>query len=110
MTTPSAEELRELDQRAQSFVPEVEERRPSTFLSLAPATSNWYPQPPKPQLQPLKTQTNDADSDAAKRRSSSLGSDGVRSPTGLRILKLGPVHYGEHGGEHKGDWHDVAVE
>ncbi|KAI0517146.1 hypothetical protein F5B22DRAFT_655173 [Xylaria bambusicola] len=70
--------------------------RPSTFLSLAPETSASYPtaQDIKPALHP--------------RRSSSVSSAG--SAPSLRVLKLGPVHYGEHPDEHKEDFHEVAVE
>jgi hypothetical protein len=68
---------------------------PTAFLSLGPVTSAGYPQSPKAQNQPQPA-----------RRSSSMDSD---KPT-FRILKLGPVHLGEHPGEHKEDWHEVAVE
>lgn len=73
--------------------------RPSTFLSLAPETSSSYPtaQDIKPALHP--------------RRSSSVSSAGsLGTNTSLRVLKLGPVHYGEHPDEHKEDFHEVAVE
>ncbi|KAI0876899.1 hypothetical protein GGS24DRAFT_498337 [Hypoxylon argillaceum] len=56
--------------------------RPVAFLSLAPETSSSYPT-----AQDIKPATH-------PRRSSSLG----------------PVHYGEHRDEHKGDYHEVAVE
>ncbi|KAI1362762.1 hypothetical protein F5Y08DRAFT_341388 [Xylaria arbuscula] len=70
--------------------------RPVTFLSLAPETSSSYPtaQDIKPALHP--------------RRSSSVSSAG--STSSLRVLKLGPVHYGEHPDEHKEDFHEVAVD
>ena len=79
-----------------SVAPENLERRASTFLSLAPATSASYPQ--------QKTQKSAPKADGAeeKRRSSS-------SSSGPRILKLGPVHGGQHLGEHDEDWHEVAV-
>ncbi|KAI0545550.1 hypothetical protein F4679DRAFT_588422 [Xylaria curta] len=69
--------------------------RPTTFLSLAPETSSSYPtaQDIKPAAHP--------------RRSSSVSSAGS---TTLRVLKLGPVHYGEHPDEHKDDFHEVAVD
>ncbi|KAI5925029.1 hypothetical protein F4810DRAFT_708834 [Camillea tinctor] len=66
---------------------------PTTFLSLAPTTSSSYPT------------TQDVTPANTSRRSSSLSSVGS-----LRFLKLGPVHWGEHPGEHKGDFHEVAVE
>ncbi|KAI1288915.1 hypothetical protein F5Y03DRAFT_72021 [Xylaria venustula] len=70
--------------------------RPTTFLSLAPETSASYPtaQDIKPAAHP--------------RRSSSVSS--ASSTGSLRVLKLGPVHYGEHPDEHKEDFHEVAVE
>ncbi|KAI0446430.1 hypothetical protein F4803DRAFT_547153 [Xylaria telfairii] len=69
--------------------------RPVTFLSLAPETSASYPtaQDIKPALHP--------------RRSSSVSSAGSST---LRVLKLGPVHYGEHPDGHRDDFHEVAVE
>ncbi|KAH9893036.1 hypothetical protein F4778DRAFT_784491 [Xylariomycetidae sp. FL2044] len=65
--------------------------QPRMFLSLAPTTSASYPtvHDIKPALGP--------------RRSSSISSE-----SGLRFLKLGPVHFGEHPGENKEDFHDVA--
>jgi len=70
---------------------------PTTFLSLGPVTSSGYPQSPK--SQPV-------DRSKPARRTSSMDSD---KPT-FRILKLGPVHLGEHPDDHKEDWHEVAVE
>ncbi|RYC65333.1 hypothetical protein CHU98_g888 [Xylaria longipes] len=69
--------------------------RPIAFLSLAPETSASYPtaQDIKPAVHP--------------RRSSSVSSAGGMT---LRVLKLGPVHYGEHPDEHKEDFHEYAVE
>jgi hypothetical protein len=90
------------------------------FLSLAPATSSSYPitqktrptQTPETAL-PLTAaalaQATDEAADA-KQRTSSLSSDGSKSGAGLRFLKLGPVHQGEHLDGAKGDWHDLAVE
>ncbi|KAI0539761.1 hypothetical protein GGR58DRAFT_211133 [Xylaria digitata] len=70
--------------------------RPNAFLSLAPETSASYPtaQDIKPAAHP--------------RRSSSVSS--AASAGSLRVLKLGPVHYGEHPDEHKEDFYEVAVE
>lgn len=93
------------------------DRRPSGFLSLAPTTSASYPQTksrqlsdstttPAPLTATLLTQVDPTA--AAKRRTSSLSSDGSKS--GLRFLKLSPVHDGEHLDGQKGDWHEVAVE
>ncbi|KAI8628857.1 hypothetical protein F5Y19DRAFT_475945 [Xylariaceae sp. FL1651] len=67
--------------------------KPMTFLSLAPETSASYPL-----AQNIKPATT-------TRRSSSVSSAGS-----LRVLKLGPVHWGEHPDEHKEDFHEVAVE
>ncbi|KAH7027439.1 uncharacterized protein B0I36DRAFT_364642 [Microdochium trichocladiopsis] len=66
------------------------EPMPRTFLSLAPAVSNSYPS-----SQSIKPATSMA------RRSSSLSSAGS-----MKILKLGPVHWGEHVDEHKDDFHE----
>ncbi|KAF3063182.1 hypothetical protein CFAM422_009920 [Trichoderma lentiforme] len=70
------------------------ERRPSFFLSLAPATSSSYPQPEN-------RRSSVAESSSRPRRAS------ISSPTGLRVLKLGPVYYGEHMGQNKDDFYDV---
>jgi hypothetical protein len=102
------------------------ERRPSAFLSLAPTTSASYPSTPKSPTQvqepaPLGPQTSQGEAapptvakatevprteDVAellkKSRSSSSGSDGS-SKRGY--LKLGPVHFGEGGG----DWSEDVL-
>ncbi|KAL7926802.1 hypothetical protein ACQKWADRAFT_308761 [Trichoderma austrokoningii] len=75
-------------------VPASPEMPPSTFLSLAPTTSSSYPQMPSP---------SSPGSIAERRRSSSS----VSSTTGFRVLKLGPVYWGEHDGDHKEDFHDI---
>ncbi|GJD02833.1 hypothetical protein CH63R_05841 [Colletotrichum higginsianum IMI 349063] len=82
----------------------------SVFLSLAPTTSSSYP---------FKAQQTAAAAAAAvvtepaplKRRTSSLSSDSSKNGAagGLRFLKLGPVHYGEHPDEHKSDWHPALL-
>lgn len=79
-------------------VPVVQERRPSagSFLSLAPDTSPSYPQMPIVTRQPEGIEPAEV-----TRRKSSVGN----SP---KILKLGPVHWGEHLDEHKDDFHDVV--
>ncbi|KAI0410166.1 hypothetical protein F4802DRAFT_17043 [Xylaria palmicola] len=68
--------------------------RPVTFLSLAPETSSSYPT-----IHDIKPASH-------PRRSSSVSSAG----SSLRVLKLGPVHYGEHTDGHKDDFHEIAVE
>ncbi len=80
--------------QTQTAAPETLERVVPTFLSLAPATSASYPQPKK--AQPAGEQ---------KRRTSSTSSDGSKH----RILKLGPVHWGQHLDDHEEDWHEVAI-
>ncbi|CAN8101040.1 unnamed protein product [Discula destructiva] len=67
------------------------------FLPLNPVTSNSYPkaQETRPAV----------DSAELKRRTSSTSSD--EKSAGFRILKVAPVHYGAHGEDHQGDWHDV---
>ncbi|RYP61434.1 hypothetical protein DL771_010134 [Monosporascus sp. 5C6A] len=68
---------------------------PTNFLPLAPSTSESYPS-----AQNIKPAS-------AARRSSSTSSSEAKS---LRFLKLGPVHWGEHPGEHKEDFHEVTSE
>ncbi|KAI0103443.1 hypothetical protein F4814DRAFT_431477 [Daldinia grandis] len=85
-----------MSSNTQNIAQRVRDSQPQMFLSLAPTTSASYPtaQSIKPALH--------------ARRSSSQSS--VGSASSLRFLKLGPVHYGEHPGEHKEDFHEVAVE
>ncbi|CAK7232919.1 hypothetical protein SCUCBS95973_008419 [Sporothrix curviconia] len=118
----SADEMAALAGQAKNFAP-VNDRQPMFFLSLAPATSSSYPQkqaavPETPVVAeavvsaaaPIAAETSVA-VDPKQRRSSSLSSTGSNStPSGLRILKLGPVHWGEHLDDHKQDWHEVAIE
>ncbi|KAG6367890.1 hypothetical protein INS49_002089 [Diaporthe citri] len=72
---------------------------PLTFLPLGPVTSESFP----------KAQQPKQDGDGHKRRSSSLSSDGKGSAPGYRVLKVAPVHYGEHAGDHQDDWHNAAA-
>ncbi|KAF4993362.1 hypothetical protein FGRMN_6536 [Fusarium graminum] len=71
----------------------------SNFLSLAPATSPSYPQKPA-----VRDHTR-----PVPRRSSTESSSSSSSSNTYRILKLGPVHYGEHADEHTHDFHDVIL-
>lgn len=70
------------------------DRSSMVFLSLAPATSDCYP----------SAQQVDPSPPVRPRRSSSAASDGS-----TRYLKLGPVHWGEHLGEEKEDFHHVTA-
>ncbi|KAK0630035.1 hypothetical protein B0T17DRAFT_490526 [Bombardia bombarda] len=117
MSTATAQEILQLSEQAQPFRPEAAERRPSTFLSLAPTISESYPREQKTKEAatpaPLTADTLAAaikeDGAAAPiHRTSSMSSDGSKSR--LRFLKLGPVHWGEHQDSHQGDWHDVAFD
>lgn len=121
MSSQTAEEIRQLAEQAQPFTSTTyRERRPSTFLSLAPNTSDSYPRAQKPKetsapltVDALKEQEQHVSAAAVippkQHRTSSLSSDG--SKTRLRFLKLGPVHWGEHqNAEQQCDWHEVAVE
>lgn len=72
---------------------------PLTFLSLGPVTSESFP----------KAQQAKPAGDVHKRRSSSLSSDGKASASGFKVLKVAPVHYGEHAGDHQDDWHNAAA-
>jgi len=117
MSSPTADEIPQLSQQTQQLTAD-RERRPSTFLSLAPSTSDSYPRTQK--TKDTAALTADALTQATKEdgspvvmpkqhRTSSLSSDG--SKTRLRFLKLGPVHWGEHQDtENQADWHEVAVE
>jgi hypothetical protein len=122
-STAGAAEILALELRAQSFVPEAEARRPSTFLSLAPTLSASYPTrkpstPPKsPESAPVQTSENAIPAEPTAevvqaaikvRRSSSSTSDGSASGAGpQRFLKLGPVHWGE--GDGTGDWSELSI-
>ncbi|KAK1455261.1 hypothetical protein CMEL01_04021 [Colletotrichum melonis] len=77
----------------------------SVFLSLAPTTSSSYPFRQQQQAAAAVTATT-TEPAPLKRRTSSMRSDGSN---GLRFLKLGPVHYGEHPDEHKSDWHPALL-
>jgi len=111
MSAPTAEQLRELSEKVVEFTPVIAQRRPSTFLSLAPNTSDSYPRSQRTK-QPLTaealaevTKAGEDSAETTKRRTSSLSSDASK----LRFLKLGPVHWGEHQDDHKADFHEVAV-
>ncbi|KXH30357.1 hypothetical protein CNYM01_11211 [Colletotrichum nymphaeae SA-01] len=80
----------------------------SVFLSLAPTTSSSYPFRQQQQAAAAVTAATTTTTEPAplKRRTSSMSSDGSN---GLRFLKLGPVHYGEHPDEHKSDWHPALL-
>jgi hypothetical protein len=117
MSTPTTEELRQLSEKVVEFTPQITQRRPSNFLSLAPSTSASYPRTPRVK-QPLTAEalteaaqqqqqaSASTEEELAKRRTSSLSSDASK----FRFLKLGPVHWGEHQGENDTDFHEVAVE
>ncbi len=115
----NADEVLALASQAKNFIPADADRRPSVFLSLAPATSSSYPQK-KPSVAAPAPVTDTAAADATtaaaidpkQRRSSSTSSSTSNSAAtpGLRFLKLGPVHWGEHLDDHQQDWHEVVVE
>lgn len=65
------------------------------FLSLAPLVSDSYP---KTQA-PARPRGDSTSSDASSRRSS----ESAPEQPGQRVLRLGPVHWGEHTDEHKDD-------
>ncbi|AEO70222.1 2bec0137-002b-4531-8bc6-4dde0b48fe89 [Thermothielavioides terrestris] len=112
MANPTPEQIRQLSEQAVDFVPENARSRPSTFLSLAPQTSDSYPrsqrikQPLTAEALAEATKQDGANANAIMRRASSLSSDGSK----LRFLKLGPVHWGEHQDDHQADFYEVAVE
>ncbi|KAF4966009.1 hypothetical protein FZEAL_10707 [Fusarium zealandicum] len=78
----------------------------SSFLSLAPATSPSYPKKPVARAH-VRAVNIESSRPAPPRRTSSESSSS--SSNGYRILKLGPVHYGEHAGVHKHDFHDIIL-
>ncbi|KAI1136111.1 hypothetical protein F5Y05DRAFT_415710 [Hypoxylon sp. FL0543] len=80
----------------QNLADQVRKEQPKMFLSLAPTTSASYP-------------TSQTITPAVSARRSSSQSSASSSGS-LRFLKLGPVHWGEHPGDHKEDYHEVAVE
>ncbi|KLU87832.1 hypothetical protein MAPG_06823 [Magnaporthiopsis poae ATCC 64411] len=85
------------------YTSSVPERRLSSFLSLAPTQSASYPQIQR-SLQQAKVAPTALEAEVNRqRRSSSLSSVGS-SNSGLRFLKLGPVHWGEHQEDHQGDF------
>ncbi|KAL8370533.1 hypothetical protein RB595_000756 [Gaeumannomyces hyphopodioides] len=78
-------------------------RRLSGFLSLAPTQSASYPQAQRSLQQQAGAAPTALEAELHRqRRSSSLSS--VGSNGGLRFLKLGPVHWGEHQEDHQGDF------
>lgn len=107
-STPTPAGIVELVNQTKNFIPEAAERRPSTFLSLAPTTSASYPQQPKTKLTPGALAEVPV-APELKQRTSSMSSDGNKS-AGFRFLKLGPVHWGEHQEDNKTDFNQVAVE
>ncbi|KAK3187601.1 hypothetical protein K4F52_003659 [Lecanicillium sp. MT-2017a] len=92
-------------------------RRPSSFLSLAPDVSDSYPRVQthiRDRNTSVASSTSTADSaasptsdkgGAASRRSSDSSTGG--SGSAKRVLKLGPVHWGEHTDDHKEDFYSV---
>lgn len=71
------------------------------FLSLAPLVSDSYP---KTQA-PVRPRGDSTSSDTSSRRSSESAPD----QSGQRVLKLGPVHWGEHTDDHKDDFVHVPA-
>ncbi|KAF4460549.1 hypothetical protein FALBO_12666 [Fusarium albosuccineum] len=83
----------------------------SNFLSLAPATSPSYPKKPatRAHVRAANVPEDDSSRPAPPRRSSTGSTSSSSSSNGYRILKLGPVHYGEHADDHKHDFHDIIL-
>jgi hypothetical protein len=105
MSSPTPAAILDLENQTKNFIPQAAERPQSTFLSLAPATSDSYP---KARLA-SEALARVPQTPETKRRTSSTSSDGNKS-TGFRFLKLGPVHYGEHHGDNKTDWNEAVIE
>ncbi|KAK4136579.1 hypothetical protein BT67DRAFT_432404 [Trichocladium antarcticum] len=127
MSAPTHEQLLQLSGQVVAFPPDAARRMPSTFLSLAPSTSESYPRTQRvkqaaltaealaavPKLESVVTPLAAAEpvpetETMKQRRTSSLSSDSSKSR--LRFLKLGPVHWGEHQDDHKADYHDIVDE
>jgi hypothetical protein len=82
------------------LAPVVDERRPSTFLNLAPDTSASYPRMPA-------RKSSLEDSNPAKVANEVTGRKASSVAVGEgRILKLNPVHWGEHLDDTKEDFYD----
>ena len=110
VTTPPTEDVKVLSTQTKAWPPRVNERQPFVFLSLAPATSAAYPHRRGSNPRVVDAVPTAAITDEAKRRSSSSASEGPAASVRARVLKLGPVHGGEHLDDHQGDWHEVAIE
>lgn len=91
----------------------AEESKPAmTFLNLVPDKSSSYPQMPAPRRRSVEDRKSSIGSDdssslaspttdeVAPRRKASA----AQIPGEARILKLGPVHWGEHLAEDKDDF------
>ncbi|KOS19802.1 hypothetical protein ESCO_000321 [Escovopsis weberi] len=84
--------------------------KPSSFLTLAPTISSSYPR--KPISRPPAAIDNHVRGGTSSRRSSSSSSHSSSSmgsfSTGMRVLKLAPVYWGEHVDDHQADFHDIV--
>ncbi|EFZ03585.1 hypothetical protein MHUMG1_04251 [Metarhizium humberi] len=76
----------------------------SFFLPLAPTTSASYPRAPASRTSPRVVAADMAPAPEPVRRRSSSSSSG-----GFRVLKLSPVHWGEHLDDHKEDFHEATT-
>ncbi|OAA46841.1 hypothetical protein NOR_02477 [Metarhizium rileyi] len=75
----------------------------SFFLPLAPTTSASYPQAPVSRASREAAAETTPAPEPVRRRSSSSSSGGYR------VLKLSPVHWGEHLDDHKEDFHEATA-
>lgn len=115
MSTPSTSIQSEQQQQQQCFFlpltapivsSKVLQRNPPPyFLSLAPATSASYPRAPASRVHE-RAENIPASIDMAAPMPRRSSASSVSSTNGYRVLKLGPVHWGEHLGDHKDDFHD----
>lgn len=82
-------------QQLQSPTSKMSAHRPAplmSFLPLSPVTSESFPKAQQPRP---------AGVEVHKRRTSSMSSSGTST---MKVLKVAPVHFGEHAGDHQGDW------
>lgn len=80
------------------------------FLSLAPTVSSSYPQT-QDKTRARGDSTASAESTPTSDASSSRRSSETSGTSGqARVLKLGPVHWGEHTDDHKADFYEVPSE
>ncbi|PFH63449.1 hypothetical protein XA68_10041 [Ophiocordyceps unilateralis] len=83
-------------------------RLPGGFLPLVPVTSASYPGPAASRAGQSSEPTSRRSSSASSSSSnSSSSSSSVVGGGAFKVLKLGPVHCGEHLDGQRGDYHSI---